>query len=134
MSLDSDFDAEDKSTSPSGKESKISTKKLSWNQYAEAALIVLRELQRPMNYKELTQIAIQKGLIQSTSQTPEASMNSTLSTHANKNIKFQRVGVGTYQLKSEGEKIKKEIEKKDKKPKSKPQKTNQMHTLNFTFN
>jgi len=75
-----------------------SKRKLSWNQYASAAYIILKREKRPISYKELTEIALKEKLIKSTSSTPTCSMSSALSTHANKGLKFRRVTSGMYAL------------------------------------
>jgi restriction system protein len=69
--------------------------------FKEAALCVLEKADEPLSTKEVTDIAIQDGLIKTEGQTPEASMGAQLylDIKNNKNSPFLKVGKGLFSLK-----------------------------------
>ena len=48
--------------------------------FLEAAYKILKENRKPMHYKEITRIAVDKGLIETEGSRPELTMHSMLST------------------------------------------------------
>lgn len=49
--------------------------------YLDSARAVLQEVRRPMTAKEITEEAIDRGLLRPTGKTPEATMSAALYTH-----------------------------------------------------
>lgn len=54
------------------------------NKYRTAAIEVLKEAKKPLHYKEITRLAIEKGILETDSATPDFSMNAQLVTDINK--------------------------------------------------
>lgn len=48
------------------------------NKFRNAAIIVLTEAGKPLHYREITRIALEKGILETEGATPEASMNSQI--------------------------------------------------------
>jgi len=54
------------------------------NKFKTAALQILTEAKQPLHYKEITRIALEKGILETEGATPDASMNAQLITDVNK--------------------------------------------------
>lgn len=67
-------------------------KKLS---FKEAAIKILKEAEEPLSPREITRIALEEGLIESSGETPEATMAAQLYTDT---AKFKKVGRGIFAL------------------------------------
>ena len=71
------------------------------NRFKSAAIQVLTEAKKPLHYSDITRIAIEKGILETTGNTPEASMNAQISVEI-KNLgeasDFIRVSPGTFDL------------------------------------
>ncbi len=80
-------------------------KKLS---FKEAAIKILKELEEPLSAKEITEIALDEELIETSGATPEATMAAQLYTDINNNSssKFKKVGRGMFALKKQTESAK----------------------------
>lgn len=80
-------------------------KKLS---FKEAAIKILKEAEEPLSAKEITEIALDKELIETSGATPEATMAAQLYTDINNNSssKFKKVGRGMFALKKQTESAK----------------------------
>lgn len=80
-------------------------KKLS---FKEAAIKILKEAEEPLSAKEITEIALDEELIDTSGVTPEATMAAQLYTDINKNSssKFKKVGRGLFALKKQTESAK----------------------------
>lgn len=80
-------------------------KKLS---FKEAAIKILKEAEEPLSAKEITEIALDEELIETTGATPKATMAAQLYTDINKNSssKFKKVGKGMFALKKQKESAK----------------------------
>ncbi len=80
-------------------------KKLS---FKEAALKILKEAEEPLTAKEITEIALEKELIETTGSTPEATMAAQLYSDINNKHKsqFKKVGKGLFALKKQTESTK----------------------------
>ena len=48
------------------------------NKFKNAAIEVLKDAKKPLHYKEITRLALEKGLLETNGKTPEASMNAQL--------------------------------------------------------
>ncbi len=48
------------------------------NKYKKAAIKILQEVKKPLHYKEITRLALEKGILETDGKTPEASMNAQL--------------------------------------------------------
>ncbi len=48
------------------------------NKYRNSAIQVLKQAKKPLHYKEITEIALEKGLLETDGKTPEASMNAQI--------------------------------------------------------
>lgn len=75
--------------------------------YKRAAATILREVQKPMHYRELTKIALERGLIKTRGKTPEATMNAQLIVDVNykrERSAFIKTSAGTFTLNPEIEK------------------------------
>lgn len=73
------------------------------NKFKISALAILKEKKKPLNYKEITRLALEKGILETDGATPEATMNAFISMDIkNKDdlSDFVRVGTGVYGLKS----------------------------------
>lgn len=73
------------------------------NTFKESAIKVLQEAKKPLHYKEITRIALEKGLLETDGKTPESTMNSQIVTdikvHKEKSD-FIKTGEATYTLNS----------------------------------
>lgn len=80
-------------------------KKLS---FKEAAIKILKEAEEPLSAKDLTEMAIQDKLIETSGATPEATMAAQLYTDIKNNAssKFKKVGRGLFSLKKQTESAK----------------------------
>lgn len=80
-------------------------KKLS---FKEAAIKILKEAEEPLSAKEITEIAMDEELIETSGATPEATMAAQLYTDINNNTssKFKKVGRGMFALKKQTESAK----------------------------
>ena len=54
------------------------------NKFRTAAIQILAEVKKPLHYKEITKLALDKGILETDGATPEASMNSQIITDINK--------------------------------------------------
>ncbi|MCU0321322.1 MAG: winged helix-turn-helix domain-containing protein [Chitinophagaceae bacterium] len=54
------------------------------NKFKTAAILILTEASKPLHYKEITKLALDKGILETEGATPEASMNSQIITDINK--------------------------------------------------
>lgn len=63
--------------------------------FKEAAIKILKEAEEPLSAKEITQIALEDGLIETSGATPEATMAAQLYTDTGK---FKKVGKGLFAL------------------------------------
>lgn len=71
------------------------------NKFKRAALDILSKSKKPLHSKEITRLALEKGILETDGATPEASMNAQLSTdfkRKGKNSDFKRVSPSTYCL------------------------------------
>ncbi len=68
--------------------------------FKKAAIDVLKNAEEPLSAKEITDIALQKGLIETEGQTPEATMGAQLYMDINKykDSPFIKVGRGNFSL------------------------------------
>lgn len=88
------------------------------NKFKIAALKILKDYKKPLHYKEITRLAIEKGILETDGATPEASMNAQLATeikNKGKNSDFVRTEPAKYNLnpnKEEPNLIKEEEEQK----------------------
>jgi hypothetical protein len=55
--------------------------------FKKAAIEILKSAEEPLSAKEITDIALQKGLIDTEGQTPEATMGAQLYIDINKNVR-----------------------------------------------
>ncbi|MEI7603977.1 MAG: winged helix-turn-helix domain-containing protein [bacterium] len=55
------------------------------NKFKTSAIEILKEANQPLHYREITRLALEKGILETEGATPEASMNSK---ETNKPIKF----------------------------------------------
>ena len=71
--------------------------------FKEAAAKILKEADEPLSAKEITELAIEKGLIETSGATPEATMAAQLYTDINKSTssEFKKVGKGKFALKKQ---------------------------------
>lgn len=53
------------------------------NKFKTAALEILTQVQKPLHYQEITRLALEQGLLETSGKTPEASMNAQLITEIN---------------------------------------------------
>ena len=63
--------------------------------FKEAAIIILKEADEPLTAKEITKIALDEELIETSGETPEATMAAQLYTDTGK---FKKVGKGLFAL------------------------------------
>ena len=71
------------------------------NIYKNAAYEVLSESKKPLNYRDITRIALEKGILETVGATPEASLNAQLSVDIKQNGSkslFIRTAPGFYSL------------------------------------
>ena len=54
------------------------------NKFRTAAIQILAEVKKPLHYKEITKLALDKGILETDGATPEASMNAQIITDINK--------------------------------------------------
>ena len=104
----------------------------------DAAKTVLAEAEKPLHYREITRLIMERGLWTTAGKTPEATVNALLAVEINKkggNSKFQRTGRGVFALRAWG--LHESVDKKAKASltatsggKSQPPK--QAKTLSFT--
>ncbi len=50
------------------------------NQFKTAAITILKNAKKPLHYREITQLALEKGILQTEGKTPESSMNAQIVT------------------------------------------------------
>lgn len=48
------------------------------NKFKTAAITILSEAQKPLHYKEVTRLALEKGILETEGATPDASMNAQI--------------------------------------------------------
>ena len=48
------------------------------NKFKTSAITILTEAGKPLHYREITRLALDKGLLETTGATPEASMNAQI--------------------------------------------------------
>ena len=71
------------------------------NKFRTAAIQILTEVRKPLHYKEITRLALDKGILETDGATPDASMNSQIITDINKKgsgSDFIKVKPSTYDL------------------------------------
>ena len=69
--------------------------------FLETAKEILKREKKPLHYREITRIAIEKGIIKTKGVTPEASMNAIIATDIKKKgmaSDFLKIGKGVYSL------------------------------------
>ena len=73
--------------------------------FKEAAAKVLKKAEQPLSAREISQIALEEELIETTGATPDATMAAQLYTDINKNpsTRFKKVGKGLFALKEQTE-------------------------------
>jgi hypothetical protein len=59
------------------------------NKFRTAALHILTEVNRPLHYKEITKLALEKGILETDGATPDASMNAQLA------VEIKRLGAAS---------------------------------------
>ena len=71
--------------------------------FKKAALEILKKVNKPLTPKEITDIAVQEGLIETTGETPEATMGAQLyvDINSNKESPFIKVGRGLFSLRNQ---------------------------------
>lgn len=92
------------------------------NKFKTAAYKILNESKKPLHYKEITSLAIEKGFLQTDGKTPHASMNSQIVTeiHSKGNESmFIKTGPATYALNVNKKKSSPKEPKKNLSPKEK---------------
>ena len=86
------------------------------NKFKEAAIKVLEKSHEPLHYKEITKLAIERGILETNGKTPGASMNSQIITEINargEKATFIKTAPATYDLNPNREAL---TEPKPKKP------------------
>jgi hypothetical protein len=71
------------------------------NKFRHAAIEILSEAKQPMHYKEITRLALEKGILETDGATPDASMNAQIITDMKKKGKasdFIKTAPSTYSL------------------------------------
>ena len=86
------------------------------NKFKNSAIKILKEYKKPLHYKEITEKALEKGLLETEGATPEASMVAQISVeikNEEENSRFIRTAPGTFALnpKFTPEEIHKGVEK-----------------------
>ncbi|OKL38956.1 restriction endonuclease [Pontibacter flavimaris] len=73
--------------------------------FKEAAIQILNEADEPLSSQQIVEIALERGIIETSGATPEATMAAQLYTDINKNkhSKFKKVGKGKFALKKQKE-------------------------------
>jgi hypothetical protein len=87
------------------------------NKFKEAAIVILKESKTPLHYKEITQRALDKGILKTDGKTPDASMNAQIITEINakgNSATFIKFAPATYAL-NPNRLTKKEIKSEAKK-------------------
>lgn len=78
------------------------------NKFKTAALQILTEYKKPLHYKVITQLALEKGILETSGATPDGSMNAQLAAeikHMGKASDFIRTEPGIFTLNSDKETI-----------------------------
>jgi len=73
------------------------------NKFRTAAIQILSEVKKPLHYKDITRLALEKGILETDGATPDASMNAQIITDINKKGKgsdFVKTAPSTYSLNS----------------------------------
>lgn len=76
------------------------------NKFKIAAISVLNDNKKPLHYKEITRIALEKGLLETDGATPDATMNALISMeikYKGKRADFIRIKPGIYAINSQVE-------------------------------
>lgn len=71
------------------------------NKFKTSAITILSELNKPLHYREITRLALEKGILETEGATPEASMNAQIVMdikHNGKKSDFIKVAPSTYAL------------------------------------
>jgi hypothetical protein len=71
------------------------------NKFRTAAIEILKEVKKPLHYKEITRLALDKGILETEGATPDASMNAQIITDINKkgeSSDFIKTAPSTYTL------------------------------------
>jgi hypothetical protein len=71
------------------------------NKFKTAAITILKEAQKPLHYKEITRLALEKGILETEGATPDASMNAQIVMdikHKGKLSDFVKTAPSTYAL------------------------------------
>jgi len=71
------------------------------NKFKNAAIEILKQFNQPLHYKEITRLALEKGILETDGSTPDASMNAQIITDINKKkakSDFVKTGPSTYGL------------------------------------
>ena len=59
------------------------------NKFRTAAIQILTEVKKPLHYKEITKLALDKGILETDGATPEASMNAQIITDIIRKVRVQ---------------------------------------------
>lgn len=73
------------------------------NKFKISALSILKDNKKPLHYKEITRLALEKGILETDGATPDATMNALISMeikHRGNLSDFVRASAGVYGLKS----------------------------------
>lgn len=87
------------------------------NIYKNAAKIVLSESSTPLHYRDITRIALEKGVLETVGATPEASLNAQLSVDIKQNgieSQFLRTSPGHYSINKSFVEVVKDVNKEEK--------------------
>lgn len=83
------------------------------NTFKQSAIEILKKAKKPLHYSEITQLALESGILETEGATPEASMNAQITVdikNKGKGSDFIKIGPGTFSLNLD----KKEIEETPK--------------------
>lgn len=83
------------------------------NKFKTAAITILSEVKEPLHYKEITRLALEKGILETEGATPDASMNAQIVMdikNKGKKSDFTKTAPSTYALNPDKPKVEKETE------------------------
>ncbi len=93
------------------------------NKYRKSALKVLKQAKTPLHYKEITRLALEKGILETDGKTPEASMNAQITMdikNKGKSSDFIKTALATFALNpNKKEKVTKKAKENDEKQEEK---------------
>jgi HB1/ASXL restriction endonuclease-like protein with HTH domain len=78
------------------------------NKFKTAAIVILNEAGKPLHYREITRLALEKGILETQGATPDATMNSEIVMDIKRNTKasdFIKVSPSTYAINPDKPKI-----------------------------